>query len=81
MSIILSCIYIYIYPSEVLHTCIIRNYKMIHVSLLVLGANVFTFGVHTSPRRLPSRLGSHLKMDGWNTRSFPFGMAYFQGPC
>ena len=20
----------------------------------------------------------HLKMDGWNTRTFPFGMAYFQ---
>ena len=27
----------------------------------------------------PRRTFSHLKMDGWNTISFPFGMAYFQG--
>ena len=24
---------------------------------------------------------SHLKKDGWNTFSFPFGMAHFQGLC
>ena len=27
----------------------------------------------------PKRTFSQLKMDGWNTILFPFGMAYFQG--
>ena len=29
---------------------------------------------------LPETNSSPLKMDGWNTSWFPFGMAYFQGP-
>ena len=33
----------------------------------------------TSTRHLKLTASLHLKMDGWNTFSFPFGMAYFQG--
>ena len=30
------------------------------------------------PGTLKLTASLHLKMDGWNTFSFPFGMAYFQ---
>ena len=40
---------------------------------------ILRFHVNLPGCTLPKTNSSHLKMDGWNTFSFPFGMAYFQG--
>ena len=43
--------------------------------------DVFSPGIRVEIKHiLPETNSSNLKMDGWNT-TFPFGMAYFQGPC